>query len=328
MEAVECGAAALAIVMEYYGRIVSLEELRIACGVSRNGSKASNILRAAREYGFKAQGYKRSLRKVLEGPYPAIIFWNFNHFVVLEGLRGQKVFLNDPAVGPRTVTMDEFDESFTGVILTIEPDISFQAGGKKPSLWQALRKRLVGSTPPLILILVASLILTLLGLIVPSYTRIFVDQYLVGGLNNWISYLLLAMGGTAVLIIAAAWLQQHYLLRLETKLAITTSSRFVWHILRLPIDFFYQRHTADISVRIGINDRIALLLSGELATNLLNVILILFYTVVMIQYDVLLTAIGVLMAVLNIVTLRLVSRWRIDANQRLLNEQGKFISTA
>jgi NHLM bacteriocin system ABC transporter peptidase/ATP-binding protein len=136
------------------------------------------------------------------------------------------------------------------------------------------------------------------------------------------------MGGTAVLIIAAAWLQQHYLLRLETKLAITTSSRFVWHILRLPIDFFYQRHTADISVRIGINDRIARLLSGELATNLLNVILILFYTVVMIQYDVLLTAIGVLMTILNIVTLRLVSRWRIDANQRLLNEQGKFISTA
>src|SRR5690606_11292997 len=159
----------------------------------------------------------------------------------------------------------------------------------------------------------ASLILTLLSLIVPSYTRIFVDHFLVGGLQQWIPYLLLGMGGTAVVMIGVAWLQQHYLLRLETKLAITTSSRFVWHSLRLPIDFFFPRHTADISLRISINDRIARLLSGELATNLLNVVLVVFYVVMMIQYDLLLTALGVLVALLNIVTLRLVSRWRVDA---------------
>ncbi len=328
MEAVECGAAALAIVMGHYGRIVPLEELRIACGVSRNGSKASNILRAARKYNFQANGYKRSLRLVLKGPFPAIIFWNFNHFVVLEGFSGDKVYLNDPAVGPRTVTMDEFDESFTGVIILIEPGPEFKRGGKKPKLGQALRKRLIGSGTSLILILFASLMLTILGLIVPSYTRIFIDHYLVAGLTTLIPYLLLAMGGTVAMMIGIGWLQQHYLLRLETKLAITMSSRFVWHILRLPIDFFYQRHTADISVRININDRIARLLSGELATNLLNIILILFYVVVMIQYDLLLTGVGVLMALLNIVTLRIVSRWRVDANQRLLNEQGKFTSTA
>lgn len=328
MEAVECGAAALAIVMAYYGRIVSLEEARVACGVSRNGSRANNILTAARNYGFTAKGYKRSLEKLKATPMPAIIFWNFNHYVVVEGFGRDKVYINDPARGPRVVSLEEFDESFTGVTLAITPGPDFQKGGKKPSLIKGLRQRLVGSGNALLYVFLASLCLTLMGFVVPAFSRIFVDQFLVQGLTSWVAPLLVAMGLTTLMLAAFTWLQQNYLLRLETKLAIATSAHFFWHVLRLPIDFFNQRRAADVSVRVAINDRIAQLLSGELATNALNIALIVFYLVIMIQYDVVLTGVGVFMALVNIASLRFISRRRVDANQQLLNEQGKYVSTA
>lgn len=328
MEAVECGAAAMAIVMEYYGAIVPLEQIRIACGVSRNGSKASNMLKAARDFGFKANGYKRTVQKVKDGTLPAIVFWNFNHFLVVEGFYKDKVYLNDPSTGPRVVSFEEFDSSFTGVTLILEPGEGFKKGGQKPSLLQNLAKRLKGSSEALIYILLASLLLTFLGVIVPSYTRIFIDQFLVNHIDVWVLPLLAAMLITIPVIYGLSWLQQHHLLRLETKLAISTSGQYFWHILRLPIDFFNQRYTADISIRVAINDDIARLLSGELATNFLNILLIIIYFYLMIQYNVLLTLIGVGIAGINIVALRYFSRRRKDANLRLLSEQGKLTSTA
>lgn len=328
MEAVECGAAALAIVMAYYGRIVSLEEARVACGVSRNGSRANNILAAARSFGFEAKGYKRSLEKLKTTPMPAIIFWNFNHYVVLEGFGRDKVYINDPARGPRVVSMDEFDESFTGVTLAISPGPQFKKGGKKPSLIKGLRQRLVGSGSALLYVFLASLCLTLLGFVIPAFSRVFVDKFLVQGLKSWVTPLLLAMGLATLCLALLTWLQQNYLLRLEVKLSVTTSAHFFWHVLRLPIDFFNQRRAADVSVRVAINDRIAQLLSGELATNSLNIALIVFYLVIMIQYDAVLAGVSVFIALLNIASLRYVSRRRVDASQQLMNEQGKFLSTA
>ncbi len=328
MEAVECGATALGIVMAYYGRIVPLEELRVAAGVSRDGSKASNILKAARQYGFKANGYRKSVDTVLNGPLPAIIFWNFNHFVVLEGFGRDKVYLNDPARGPRTVSYDEFDGSFTGVTLIITPGPSFKAGGKRPSLLLALARRLRGSLPALCYVLLASLCLTLLGVVVPAFTRIFVDLVLIARQGEVVLPLLLAMSLGALGMGLFTWLQQRNLLRLEMKLALVGAGTFFWHILRLPIDFFNQRRAADISVRVGINDRIAQLLSGVVATNLLNVLLIACYVVVMIRYDIGLTVLGVAIALLNIICLRVMARRQEDGNQRLMNEHGKFMSTA
>jgi NHLM bacteriocin system ABC transporter peptidase/ATP-binding protein len=328
MEAVECGAAALSIVMSYYGRFVPLEELRVACGVSRSGSKASNMLKAARGYGFQAKGYTKEVQSVKTGTLPVIIFWNFNHFLVLEGFGKGKVYLNDPATGPRVVTEDEFDESFTGITLVVEPGPDFKKGGKKRSLLQSLRPRLAGSGSGMVYVILASLCLVFLGLAVPSYTRIFVDRFLVGGLKSWLFYLFLIMGATALVQGLFTWLQQQHLLRLETKLATSTSAKFFWHVMRLPIEFFLQRFPGDIGTRVSINDRVAQMLSGEVATSLLNVALILFYVVVMARYDPLLTALGVLIALLNIVTLRYVSRRRTDANQRLLSDQAKLASTA
>jgi NHLM bacteriocin system ABC transporter peptidase/ATP-binding protein len=328
LEAVECGAAALTMVMEKYGLIVPLEEVRQACGVSRDGSKASNILRAARNYGFKANGFRRDIKNIKTGELPVIIHWNFNHFVVLEGYGKDCYYLNDPGVGPRKVSEAEFDNAFTGVTIIVQPGPDFKAGGKKPSVIESLRQRMAGSGSALGYILLASFFITLLGLIIPSFTRIFIDRVLFGGLTDWITPLLATMGIAALILVLLTWLQQHYLLRLESKLALATSARFFWHTLRLPIVFFDQRHTADISGRVEINDRIARLLSGELATNVLNILLIIFYFVVMIRYDVLLTVIGVVVAALNLVALRYLTRRRTDINQRLLTEQGKFTSVA
>ncbi len=328
MEAVECGAAALGIVLGYHGRHIPLEELRVACGVSRDGSTASNVVKAARRYGLAAKGFRKKPESLRDVPKPAILHWNFNHFLVLEGFHKDKVYLNDPATGPRTVTFTELDEAFTGVVLTFEKSPDFVAGGQKASLVKTLSARLRGSEIPLLFIVLVSLALVIPGLLAATFSRIFVDYYLVGGLQKWLGALLGVMVVTAVFTMTLTWIQQRYLLRLESKLAINNASRLFWHILRLPIEFFTQRSPGDISSRVDMNDRVAQLLSGDLATALLNVILMVFYALLLLQYSVPLTIIGVVMALINFAFLRYVSRQRVDINQKLIQERGKMLSTA
>jgi ABC-type bacteriocin/lantibiotic exporter with double-glycine peptidase domain len=324
MEATECGAAALGMVLGYFGRHVSLEELRLACGISRDGSKASNIVRAARQYGLVAKGYKKEPLSLRTLPLPMIVFWNFNHFVVVEGFGKDRVYLNDPASGPRTVNDAEFDQAFTGVVLAFERGSNFVAGGARPSLLTALQTRLAGSQVALVYVVLAGLALIIPGLVIPAFSQIFIDRYLVGGLHRWIGPLLAGMALTALLRAALTWLQQYYLLRLETKLALAGASRFFWHILRLPIEFFSQRYGGEIGSRVNLNDRVAELLSGQLATTLINLALVVFYAVLMLQYDVTLTLVGLGIAALNMIALQLASHRRVDANREQLQERAKL----
>lgn len=328
MEAVECGAAALGTVLSYHEKLIPLEELRTSCGVSRDGSKASNVVKAARRYGLVAKGFKKEPEDLRFLSVPMIVHWNFNHFVVLEGFRKGKAYLNDPATGPRAVSEEEFDQSFTGVVLTFEPGPDFEKGGERRSLVQALKKRLAGSHVGLAYIVLAGLALVVPGLIIPTLSKVFVDDVLVHGLLGWVGPLLLAMGFTAVVYAGLTWLRQAYLLRMEMKLALSMSSKFFWHVLRLPVVFFTQRSSGDINSRVRINDRVARLLSGDLATTVLNVVVIVFYAALMIQYDVLLTLIVVATAALNFGALKYVSRRRTDLNQRLLQEHGKMVGAA
>lgn len=327
IEAVECGAAALGMVLGYYGRIVSLEQLRIDCGVSRDGSKASNINKAARRYGLEAKGYRKKTQDLWDMPLPMIVFWNFNHFVVLEGFNKNFVYLNDPAQGKVKVPHAEFDMSFTGIVLTFEKTDAFEKGGKKPSLIEALAPRLTGSWSGVFYVIIASFLLALLGLLVPTFSRVYVDDVLVQG-RDWMQPLLVAMSFTAVAVGILTWLQQKHLLRLETKLALSMSTRFFWHILRLPIVFFTQRYAGDLTKRIEINDRVAQLLSGELATNLLSVIMLGFYIILMIQYDVILTLVGISIVMLNIFSLRVFSKKREEATKRLRIEESAIMGSA
>ncbi len=328
MEAVECGAAALAIVLGYFGRIVPLEELRVACAVSRDGSKASNMLKGARKYGLIAKGFRKEPGDLQKMDPPMIVHWNFNHFLVLEGFAGNKVYLNDPAEGPRTVTPQEFDDSFSGVVLTLEPGPQFTKGGEKPSLASSLGKRLSGSRLGLVYVMLISLFLVIPGLVTPFFTRMFIDNYLVWGREDWIKPILAGMAVTGTALAVMTWLQQYYLTRLETKLALTTSSQFFWHVLRLPIEFYMQRFGGEIGSRVAINDRVAQLLSGELATTVINILMIVFYVVVMFQYDAVLTLVGIVIAALNFAALQYVSRKRVDGNRRLLQAQGKLLGTS
>jgi NHLM bacteriocin system ABC transporter peptidase/ATP-binding protein len=328
MEVVECGAAALAIVLAHYGRWVPLEELRVACGVSRDGSKASNVVKAARNYGLIAKGFKKEPQALRLLRLPAILHWNFNHFLVLDGFRKGRVYLNDPATGPRDVSEEELDQAFTGVVLTFEPGPEFRPSGEPPRLIPALRRRLAGSRAALAFVLLAGLALAIPALVVPVFSKVFVDSVLLENRRDWLPPLLFGMGFAALMMGLLAWIQQVYLLRLETRMAVGSSSGFLWHVLRLPTEFFSQRFAGDISSRVGINDRVAQLLSRDLATNALGAVMIVFFAVVLFQYDAVLTLVGIAVVSLNVAALRYVSRKRVDGNRRLVQDQGKLLGTA
>lgn len=328
MEAVECGAAALAILMSYYGLIKPLEELRISCGVSRDGSKASNVVKAARRYGFEAKGLMREPETLRKMMFPAIVFWNFNHFLVVEGFKNGKVYLNDPASGPRVVTEEEFDQSFTGVVLDIKPGPDFKPGGARPSMIAALYRRASGSKLAFIYLVIAGLGLVIPGLLTPIFTKIFVDEYLVGKLDSWIKPLLLGMFITLLLRAGLTWLKEYYLMRFESKLSVAESGKFLWHVLHLPVVFYGQRSAGEISGRVAINDRVAKLISRDLASAALDFIVIFFYALLMLFYDVFLTAIGFLTAILNMIVLKYVSKARKDASQKLRMDAGKMLGTS
>ena len=327
MEALECGAAALGIILAYYERFVPLEELRLACGVSRDGSKASNVVKAARTYGLEARGKRLEVDAVRREAFPCIVFWNFNHFLVVEGFGDGVVYLNDPGGGPRTVTDDEFNKAYTGITLAFQPGPQFVTGGRRRSLSASLLPRLRGTEPAIAFVMLTSLALVVPGLVIPAITKLFIDNYLVGHMNDWVKPLLVGLAVTAVLRTALTWLQQSQLLRLEMRLALTSSSVFFWHVLRLPVEFFSQRFAGDISQRIESNDRIAQLLAGQLATNFFNVIVVAFYLLMMLQYDWLLTLVGVTATAANFLVLGYLSRYRKDRNMRLMQDRGKLVAT-
>lgn len=327
MESVECGAAALSIILGHFGKFVPLEKLRIACGVSRDGLKATNIIKAAKQFGLEAKGFAKSVEKLMQIETPAIIFWNFNHFLVLEGFAKNKVYLSDPAQGRYHVTYQEFDEAYTGVVLTFKPTEHFEKGNEKRGLMASLASRIANSKLSIAYIILASLFLVIPGLVIPSFIQVFIDKYLVNGHADFVMPLLLTMGAVFVINAVLVYLQQYYLLRLETKLALTTSSKFLWHVFHLPISFFTQRHSGEIGDRVSLNDKVARLLSGDLANAALNVIIVLFYAALMLSYDVPLTLIGIGMAALNVIALKIVSRARKDGSRLLGNETGKLLGT-
>jgi len=328
MEATECGAASLAMILGYFGRVAPLEEVRDACGVSRDGTKASNIVKAARQYGLQARGFKREPRELYSDPLPLIVFWNFNHFLVVEGFGWRKVYLNDPASGRRVVSDDEFDRSFTGVVLTFEKTKEFRSGGETQRWVRLLGRRLAGTHTTLAFVVLATLALVLPGIITAVFCRVFVDVILVEGMRRWLRPLVMIMAGTACFSAACTYLQERSLLRLETRLSITSSAEFLWHVLRLPIEFFAQRFPGEIGSRVEINDRVSSLLSGDLAINIVNTFLVGLYAALMYQYDAMLTLISVAIAALNLFALWYVARNRADNNRKMLQERGKLLGTA
>ncbi|MEM7757781.1 MAG: NHLP family bacteriocin export ABC transporter peptidase/permease/ATPase subunit [Cyanobacteria bacterium P01_A01_bin.40] len=328
MEAVECGAAALGIILSYYDRIIPLSELRQKCGISRDGSKASNIIKAARSYGLTAKGFKKSLENLKTLTPPYIVFWQFNHFLVVEGFGKYCVYLNDPATGRRKVSLKEFDEAYTGIVLVMKPGEGFQKGGKQRSMVAALASRLTSSRRALLFCLLTGLFLTFPRLTIPAFTQVFVDRILVESLQDWLRPMILGMLIAAILQGLLMRMQLRALRKLLIKLSVTLSGQFLWHMLRLPVGFYAQRFSGEISSRMQLNDRVAEVLSGRLATTVIDTGMMGLYAVLMLTYDWLLTTITILFAALNFMALRTLSRSRVDANISLAQEYGKVYGVA
>ena len=327
MEALECGAASLAMVMAYYDKWVPLEQVRLDCGVSRDGSNARNILVAARSYGFDAQGLKCEVDALRTGvPFPCIIHWNFNHFVVLDGFKGNYAYLNDPARGEVKVSMEEFDRSFTGVCLQITPGEGFEPGGKPKSTLEFARKRLAGAGAAVAFVMLSTVIGYLFGVINPMFTRFFMDRLLTGENRDLLMpfLVLLAVMGIAQVIIS--WVQSVYSLKINGKMALLGSITFLWKILRMPVEFFTQRMAGDILQRLGTNSSIASTLVNTFAPLLLNTIMMVFYLVVMIRYSVLLTIVGIVTIILNLLVSQLISAKRVNITRVQMRDSGKLSS--
>ena len=327
MEALECGAASLCMVLAYYNKWVPLEKVRYDCGVSRDGSNARNVLKAARNYGLKAQGYKLEpdeLRRL--GSFPCIVHWEFNHFVVCDGFKGDKVYLNDPARGSYTVPMSRFDEAFTGICLMFEPDEGFQPGGKPKSVLTFARQRLKGAETAILFVFLTTIISSLASIIGSGFSRVFLDYLLPGRNPDWVTPFFIGFGLLAFIQIASGWIQTVYSLRINGKMDAIGSSTYLWKILKLPMEFFSQRMSGDIESRMSSNASIAGQVANIVGPLILNTAMMIFYLVVMIRYSWILTLVGLASLAINAGLSQLISRKRINITRVSMRDSGKLAS--
>ncbi len=323
MEATECGAASLAMILAYYGRWLPLEFLRQECGVTRDGSNADNLLKAARRQGCVAKAFAGRSEVLRKKEFPLILFWEFNHFLVLEGFQGDTVFLNDPAMGRRTVPWDEFITSYTGVYMKITPDENFKPEGEPYSIVKTVAAKLREDKWALIFLMVLGLCMIIPGLAVPVMSQIFIDDVFSLKHADWIVKLLIAMFGTMVMLGIMTAMRAAVLTYWQKKLTIADSSGFFWHVLRMPVTFFQQRYAADIASRIQFNESTAEVLSNQAATALLDLLVALFYLLLLFQYSVPLTLIGISISVVDIFVFLYMRRRQTDLIMRIQQDASK-----
>ncbi len=327
MEALECGAACLAMVMAYYGKWVPLEIVRQDCGVSRDGSNAKNVMLAARHYGFEVHGYRMELEALRENAtFPCIIHWNFDHFVVLDGFSGNKAILNDPARGVVKLSMEQFDEGFTGVVITLAPGEGFAPSGKRKSMLGYARSRLKGAGAAAAFVMLTTVIAYLFDVINPVMSRIFYDRLLTGRDVAWLNPFITVMAVLCALELIVEWAQRVYSLRIDGKMAVMGSTSYMWKVMRLPMAFFSQRLTGDILQRQSSNGDISASIVNTVAPLALNTGMMLFYLVLMLRYSPFLTLIGLASVLVNLLMARIISEKRVNLTRVQLRDEGKLAS--
>ena len=328
MEALECGAASLAMILAYYDKWIPLEQVRSDCGVSRDGSNAANVLRAARSYGMIAKGYRYEPEELKKyGKFPCIVHWNFNHFVVLNVFKKDKAVLNDPAKGNYTVSMKVFDESFTGICLMFEPGDNFEPSGKPKSMMSFARERMKGSAVAVAFVILTSIISNLIGIINPAFSRIFLDRLLTGVNPEWFMPFIMALALIGIIQLVVSWISAVYSLKINGKMDAVGNTTFMWKVLRMPMEFFSQRMAGDICQRQSSNSNIAKTLVSTFAPLLLNTIMMIFYLVVMLRYSLVLTLIGLISIVVNFFVSRIISAKRVNITRVQMRDAGKLAGT-
>ena len=324
MEALECGAASLAMILAYYGKWVPLEKVRTDCGISRDGSNAANIAKAARNYGLTTQGKRYSLKRIREAAtFPCIIWWNANHYVVLNGFYNGKAYLNDPASGRCCVTEEEFDRSYSMLCLQFVPGPEFTADGKREGVWPFLKNRIRDNKKELTVIMVTAVLAVLAGVIIPAFSQVYSDDILTGINAQWLTGFLILFGIIIFYQLAAQILHICKIMKVTGKIAVTSNASFLWHVLRMPMEFFSQRTAGDLSRRQGENDQVASILVSQLAPVAIQAVLLIFYLVVMLGLSVSLTIIGLATVALNLLVARYVSGRLLENSRVQLRDEGK-----
>ena len=327
LEALECGAASLTMIMHYYHKWIPLEQARVDCDVSTDGSSAKNIMVAARSYGMEAKAWRLEPEDLLEeGPFPCIIHWGFNHFVVLCGFKGKRAVLNDPARGRVTVDWEEFDKEFTGVCITIEPGENYQPSGKRKTVFSYAKDRMRGTAAAVAFVVITTTISSLFGIISPIFNRIFLDRLLTGANPGWLLPFMLAFCGVILIVIIVSWISATYSLKIQGKMSAVGSSSYLWKVLRLPMQFFTQRLSQDIADRQSTNASIAGTLVNTFAPLLLHAAMMVFYLIVMIRYSWLLSLIGVGAIILNLAVSALITSKRVNITRVQQRDNAKLSS--
>lgn len=328
MEALECGAASLTMVLAYYEKWIPLEQVREDCGVSRDGSNAMNILKAARSYGLNAKGYRYEPEALKEyGTFPCIVHWNFNHFVVLNGFKGNKAILNDPAKGNYAVSMDSFDKAFTGICIQFEPSEEFEPGGAPKSMFSFAKEKLKGVGAAIAFTIITTVIASLIGIITPAFSRIFLDRLLTGTNPRWVKPFFFAMALLIVVQLVTSFIKAIYSTRLSAKIAVVGSTTYMWKVLHLPMTFFSQRMAGDIQQRKGSNASVANTLVNTVSPLLIQAGMMVFYLVVIVRYSPLLSLVGISSIIINMAMSRIISKKRVNLTRVQMRDAGKLAST-
>ena len=324
MEAVECGAASLAMILAYYGKWVPLEQVRAECGVSRDGASMSNIVKAARYYGLEAKGKAiaiSGLRKMEQ--FPCIVYWEFRHFVVLKGFRGNHALINDPARGTVKVPMEKFEESYTGMVIVLSPGENFEMGGSKPNSFSFVKKRMKGMYGAVFIIMMLAAVSSVAQILYTSVGRGFMDHILTGENPGWLTGFAIVMFISAMIVSVLSILKEIELKRLEGRTAVVSSGRFMQHLLRLPMGFYSQRSVGDIQIRQRENETIMFTLMALLAPSLINILMMILYVIVMLSYSPLLTCVGVGLVLINGFVAKYISLKRKDITRSMTQDCGK-----
>ena len=303
MEATECGAASLAMIFAFYGKNMPLEQMRVETGVSRDGCNAKNIMRAAKKYGLDCHGYRKGLEALKDIKTPCIIHWNFNHFVVFEGYKGQYAYINDPAIGRRRLTHEELDDSFTGIVLTFAPTENFVKEKNKESWFGFIVNRLKGQRLIIFQLFYIGLLLVFPSLVLPVLSQVFIDDVLCGGYTDWLTKILVFMAGCLLLKVSLTYYRSVILQKLKSKLTLISGNSFLKHMFGLPISFFDQRYTGDLTERIQNNSDVNNFVAGDLAETILNIVVALFYFIILLLYSPALTAIGMIQVIISLVVI-------------------------
>ena len=323
METVECGAACLSMILAYYGKWLSLEQLRTDCGVSRDGSNARCIVQAARRHGLDAHGYRADISH-LEHMAPAIIHWNYNHFVVFKGFDGGLAYINDPGIGSIAVSMEDFNRSYTGVAITASPTDQFKPQGHQTSILHYVRENIRGVSDAFIFTLIMGILTAFAGMLYPLFSQVFMDDIITGKNEEWTVPFFVGMGALVVFHFLLACLEDVYGRRFSGGMSLKGNTRCLWHARNLPMEFFAQRYVGDIVQRQSLNETITTTLVRILAPYAINILLLIVYVVVMARYSFLLTLMGLMSVALNIYVVRKESELRNNLSRAMEQTEGKF----